>query len=373
MTVVVVCVLNKPPSTRPSVLKVLCLNTFANIIHGIALNAVCDNLIQVADMIYRNLGKSGLRVSCIGLGTWTTFGNQISDELAENLVTIAYENGVNLFDCAEVYAGGKAEIILGSILKKKKWRRSSYIISTKLFWGGMAETERGLSRKHIIEGLHGSLKRLQLSYVDIVFANKYDPNTDMLEIVRAFTFLINQGLAMYWGTSRWTAAQIMEACLIARQFNLIEPVAEQAEYNFFQREFVEVQIPSLAEKLGIGSLSWSPLAGGIISGKYMETLPAGARAGLNGFSWLKERIFSEAGRCQQADLKKIQIIADRLGCTLAQLAIAWCLRYQTNSGVLIGATSVEQLYENLKSLNLLANMSADILKVIDDTLGNAPS
>uniref|UniRef100_A0A3B1IHF6 Potassium voltage-gated channel subfamily A regulatory beta subunit 1 n=1 Tax=Astyanax mexicanus TaxID=7994 RepID=A0A3B1IHF6_ASTMX len=186
-------------------------------------------------MKYRNLGKSGLRVSCLGLGTWVTFGGQISDEVAEQLMTIAYESGVNLFDTAEVYAAGKAEIILGNIIKKKCWRRSSLVITTKLYWGGKAETERGLSRKHIIEGLKGSLQRLQLEYVDVVFANRPDSNTPMEEIVRAMTYVINQGMAMYWGTSRWTAMEIMEAYSVARQFNLIPPVCEQAEYHLFQR------------------------------------------------------------------------------------------------------------------------------------------
>uniref|UniRef100_H3CA90 NADP-dependent oxidoreductase domain-containing protein n=1 Tax=Tetraodon nigroviridis TaxID=99883 RepID=H3CA90_TETNG len=202
-------------------------------------------------MKYRNLGKSGLRVSCLGLGTWVTFGGQISDEVAEQLMTIAYEGGVNLFDTAEVYAGGRAEVILGSIIKKKCWRRSSLVITTKLYWGGKAETERGLSRKHIIEaGLKGSLQRMQLEYVDVVFANRPDSNTPIAEIVRAMTYVINQGMAMYWGTSRWTAMEIMEAYSVARQFNLIPPVCEQAEYHLFQREKVEIQLPELYHKIG---------------------------------------------------------------------------------------------------------------------------
>ena len=325
-------------------------------------------------MIYRYLGKSGLKVSCIGLGTWATFGNQISDELAEQLVTIAYENGVNLFDCAEVYAGGKAEIVLGNILKKKKWRRSSYVVTTKLYWGGVAETEKGLSRKHIVEGLHASLKRLQLSYVDVVFANRADPHTPMEEIVRAFNYLIDNGLAFYWGTSRWSSSDIMEAIAIARQYNLIPPIVEQSEYNFFQREAVEVKLPILYEKVGVGSLSWSPLAGGFISGKYYEGIPSYTRAELKGFQWFRDNVMSETGRRQQAKLKELQIISDRLGCSLAQLAIAWCLRFETHSGVLVGATSAEQLYENLKSISLLATgLAPQVLDEIDAVLGNAPS
>ncbi|KAM4646837.1 voltage-gated potassium channel subunit beta-2 isoform 3-T3 [Amazona ochrocephala] len=200
---------------------------------------------------YRNLGKSGLRVSCLGLGTWVTFGGQITDEMAEQLMTLAYDNGINLFDTAEVYAAGKAEVVLGNIIKKKGWRRSSLVITTKIFWGGKAETERGLSRKHIIEGLKASLERLQLEYVDVVFANRPDPNTPMEETVRAMTHVINQGMAMYWGTSRWSSMEIMEAYSVARQFNLIPPICEQAEYHMFQREKVEVQLPELFHKIGI--------------------------------------------------------------------------------------------------------------------------
>ena len=190
-------------------------------------------------------------------------------------------------------------------------------MTTKLFWGGLAETELVLSRKHIVEGLHASLKRLQLSHVDIVFANKYDPDTSMEEIVRAFTFVINQGLAFYWGTSRWIPAEIMEAYSIARQFNLIPPTVEQAEYNFFQRENVEVHLSLLFKKMQIGTLTWSSLAGRVITGKCANSIPASCRAELTGFSWLKEHITSEASRRQQAKLKELQIISDRIGCTLA--------------------------------------------------------
>jgi len=322
-------------------------------------------------MFYRNLGNSGLKVSCIGLGTWATFGNQIGDDLAEEIVTIAYENGVNLFDTAEVYAGGKAEIVLGNILKKKKWRRTSFVVCTKLFWGGRAETEKGLSRKHIVEGLYASLQRLQLEYVDVVFANSSDQSTPMEEIVRAFTFLINQGKALYWGTSRWSPTEIMEAYAVARQFNLIPPIVEQTEYNFFERDVVENDFPVLNQKLGYGCLTWSPLACGILTGKYMQGIPSYSRAELKGFAWLKEKLQSEQGRREQAKLKEIEIIADRLGCTLAQLAIAWCLRFDVNSSVLIGASSTEQVYENLKSLQYLSKVTdLAVLKQLDKILSD---
>lgn len=250
-----------------------------------------------------------------------TFGGQITDEMAEQLLCLAYENGINLFDTAEVYAAGKAEVVLGNVIKKKGWRRSSLVITTKIFWGGKAETERGLSRKHIIEGLKASLERLQLEYVDVVFANRPDPNTPMEETVRAMTHVINQGMAMYWGTSRWSPMEIMEAYSVARQFNQIPPICEQAEYHMFQREKVEVQLPELFHKIGVGAMTWSPLACGIISGKYDSGVPPYSRASLKGYQWLKDKILSEEGRRQQAKLKELQAIAERLGCTLPQLAI----------------------------------------------------
>lgn len=323
-------------------------------------------------MPYRNLGKSGLRVSCLGLGTWVTFGGQISDEVAEQLMTIAYENGVNLFDTAEVYAAGKAEVILGNIIRKKNWRRSSLVITTKLYWGGKAETERGLSRKHIIEGLKGSLQRMQLEYVDVVFANRPDNNTPMEEIVRAMSYVINQGMAMYWGTSRWSAMEIMEAYSVARQFNMIPPVCEQAEYHLFQREKVEVQLPELYHKIGVGAMTWSPLACGLISGKYENGVPESARASLKCYQWLKDKILSEEGRKQQSKLKDLTPIAERLGCTLPQLAVAWCLRNEGVSSVLLGSSNPEQLIENLGAIQVLPKMTSHIVNEVDNILGNKP-
>ncbi|XP_037397002.1 voltage-gated potassium channel subunit beta-1-like isoform X2 [Pygocentrus nattereri] len=330
-------------------------------------------------MKYRNLGKCGLRVSCMGLGTWVTFGSQVSDEVAESVLTVAYENGVNLFDTAEIYASGRAETVLGSIIKKKGWRRSSFVITTKIYWGGhecgfccRAETERGLSRKHIIEGLRGSLSRLQMDYVDIVFANRTDINTPMEEVVRAMTFVINQGLAMYWGTSRWSAMEIMEAYSVARQFNLVPPVCEQAEYHYFQRDKVEVQLPELYHKIGVGVMTWSPLACGLITGKYCDGVPDTSRAALKGYEWLKEKVQSDEGRRQMMKIKEITTLAERLGCTAAQLAIAWCMRSEGVSCVLIGVSSTEQLLENLEAIKVLSLLTPELVVQLDSVLGNMP-
>uniref|UniRef100_A0A8C9R7R3 Voltage-gated potassium channel subunit beta-2 n=1 Tax=Scleropages formosus TaxID=113540 RepID=A0A8C9R7R3_SCLFO len=312
-------------------------------------------------MIYRNLGKSGLRVSCLGLGEYQDSGRL---GMAEQLMTLAYENGINLFDTAEVYAAGKAEVVLGNIIKKKGWRRSSLVITTKIFWGG----------KYVCTLMyaHASLERLQLEYVDVVFANRPDPNTPMEETVRAMTHVINQGMAMYWGTSRWSPMEIMEAYSVARQFNQIPPICEQAEYHMFQREKVEVQLPELFHKIGVGAMTWSPLACGIISGKYDSGVPPYSRASLKGYQWLKDKILSEEGRRQQAKLKELQAIAERLGCTLPQLAIAWCLRNEGVSSVLLGASNTDQLMENIGAIQVLPKLSSSIVHEVDSILGNKP-
>uniref|UniRef100_A0A672FF37 Voltage-gated potassium channel subunit beta-1 n=1 Tax=Salarias fasciatus TaxID=181472 RepID=A0A672FF37_SALFA len=307
-------------------------------------------------MIYRNLGKSGLRVSCLGLGE----RRQQHTHVAEELVTLAYENGINLFDTAEVYSAGKAEEVLGGVIKKKGWRAS-----TALCWKPISALSE--------PGLRASLDRLQLEYVDVVFANRPDPSTPIEETVRAMTHVINQGMAMYWGTSRWTSMEIMEAYSVARQFNQIPPICEQAEYHMFQREKVEVQLPDLFHKIGIGAMTWSPLACGILSGKYSVGVPAQSRASLKGYQWLKDRILSEEGSRQQLKVKELQAVAERLGCTLPQLAIAWCLRNDGVNAVLLGASRADQLMDNIRAVQVLPKLSLSVVSEVDGILGNKPN
>lgn len=343
-------------------------NNNSNNNNVISNNHVFNNRPESHHKAYRNLGKSGLRVSNIVLGTWVTFGSQISDETAEEICTYAYEHGVNVFDTSEVYANGKAEVTLGKILKKKQWRRSSYIVVSKIFWGGKAETERGLSRKHILEGVQASLERLQLGYVDVLLANKSDPRTPMEEIARAFTHVVNQGWCMYWGTSRWSPAEIMEIYSTCRQFNLIPPTSEQLEYNFFKRDQVEFLMPELFHKIGLGLMTTSPLYGGFISGKYSNNIPYGSRASLKGFSWFKEKVMGEEGRSRQLCLNELLYLTHNLRCTLSQLAIAWCLKNESVHCVVLGASSVDQLCEDLKAVQLVSRLTHAHINQINDIL-----
>ena len=318
-------------------------------------------------MQYRRLGSSGLRVSALSLGSWVTYGNQLGEESARECMAAAYAAGVNFFDNAEVYAKGQAEIIMGNALKKLGWRRSSYIVSTKFFWGlhdGPNEKST-LNRKYLLQAIDGSLKRLQLDCVDLVFCHRADPETPIEETVWAMHDIVRSGKASYWGTSEWTAAEIMSAWQIAERHHLAKPVMEQPEYNLFRRERVEKEYLRLYQDIGLGTTTWSPLASGVLTGKYNDGVPAGSRATLKGYEWLAERIVDPA---KIAKVRRLVPIAADLGCTLAQLALAWCARNPNVSTVITGATRVAQVSENMGALEVLPKLSPDVLARIDEAL-----
>jgi voltage-dependent potassium channel beta subunit len=320
-------------------------------------------------MKYNQLGKAGIKVSELSLGAWVTYGGQVGEEAAEKCMRVAYEAGVNFFDNAEAYANGNAEIVMGKVIKKLGWRRESIVVSTKVFWGGNGPNDTGLSHKHIIEGVNNSLKRLQMEYVDLLFCHRPDPNTPIEETVRAMDIIVRQGKAFYWGTSEWSAAEIMHADAIARQFNLTPPVMEQPQYNMFIRERFEKEYIPLYRNLGYGTTIWSPLASGLLSGKYNKGIPEGSRLSLKDYEWLQKNILLPE---RIESVKKLVPIASDLGCTLAQMAIAWCLKNPNVSTVITGASKPEQVVENMKAMDVALNMTGDIMERIEETLGNNP-
>lgn len=324
-------------------------------------------------MQYRYLGSSGLQVSALSFGAWVTFGNQLDVDAAYELMNAAYEAGVNFFDNAEVYADGEAETIMGEVLKRAPWKRSDLVISTKIFWGGQGPNDRGLSRKHIVEGLDAALARLQLDYVDLVFAHRPDLHTPIEETVRAFTHVINQGRAFYWGTSEWSAQQIMEAYAVARREHLIPPQMEQPQYNMFHRERVEVEYARLYEEIGLGTTIWSPLASGLLTGKYNQGTPNGTRISLEGYEWLRKQFESAEAQQRLEKVGKLLPIADELGCTIAQLALAWTLKNPHISTTITGASRVEQVVENMKAIDFVAKLTPEVMTRIEAALENKPA
>ena len=324
-------------------------------------------------MEYRNLGRSGLKVSALSYGAWVTFSDQVDEEIANDCMVEAFKAGVNFFDNAEVYAKGQAETIMGNIIKKNGWKRSDLVISTKIFWGGDGPNDRGLSFKHIIEGMNASLKRLQLDYVDLVFCHRPDIQTPIEETVWAMNQLIKQGKAFYWGTSEWSAAQIMEAYHFARQEHLIHPLMEQPQYNMFHREKVEKEYAQLYRDIGLGTTIWSPLASGLLTGKYNNGIPEGTRATLKGYDWLRSRFESEEAQQKIAKVRQLTTIADELGCSMAQLALAWCLKNPNVSTVITGASKPQQVIENMKAIDIVDKLSDDIMEEIEAILNNKPT
>ncbi len=324
-------------------------------------------------MKYRNLGKSGLRISELSYGSWVTFGEQMDVDSAYACMKEAYDNGVNFFDNAEVYAQGKSELIMGKVLKKAGWRRSDLIISTKIFWGGEGVNETGLSRKHIFEGMNASLKRLQLDYVDLVYCHRPDVLTPIEETVWAMNLIIQQGKALYWGTSEWTAQQLTEAYYFARREHLIPPLMEQPQYNMFVREKIEHDFLPLYELMGLGTTIFSPLASGILTGKYNDGIPPESRANLPGYEWLKNKIQSREGKERIEKVKKLMPLAQELGVKISQLAIAWCLKNPNVSSVITGASNAEQVKENLKAAEVAEKLTDNVMEKIEEILQNKPA
>jgi len=322
-------------------------------------------------MEYNNLGKSGLQISRLSLGSWLTFGKQISDAEAERLMEIAYENGINFFDNAEVYAHGESERVMGRILKKKAWSRDSYIVSSKAFFGngGQLPTQLGLSRKHLVEACHQALERFQLDYLDLYLCHRPDKKTPIEETVWTMHQLIMQGKIMYWGTSEWSAQEIMEAHMFAKQNHLIGPVVEQPEYNMFTREKVEVEFLQIYKTLGLGTTIWSPLASGVLSGKYIDTFPNETRFGINGLEWLRDKNLTPE---RINVVKQLAGIAYELNIKLPVLSLAWCLKNKHVSTVILGASKEYQLLENLKAIDAQALLTDEMMFRIDSVLDNKP-
>ncbi len=323
-------------------------------------------------MEYRYLGRSGLQVSALSLGAWVTYGGQVGEQTALECMTAAYEAGVNFFDNAEAYARGNAETVMGKVLKTTGWPRADLVISTKIFWGGSKPNRTGLSRKHLIEGIQASLARLQLDYVDLLFCHRPDIYTPIEETVRAMNFIIAQGWAFYWGTSEWSAAQIMEAHAIARQLNLIPPLMEQPQYNMFTRERFEKEYALLYRDLGMGTTIWSPLASGLLTGKYNQGIPEGTRATLPGYEWLRDNFTNEEALQNIEKVKQLMPIADELGFSMAQVALAWCLKNPNVSTVITGASRASQVVENMKALECAEKLSPEIMERIERVLNNKP-
>lgn len=324
-------------------------------------------------MEYRYLGNSGLQVSSLSFGSWVTFGSQLDERSAHDCMLAARQAGVNLFDNAEVYANGASEQIMGSVLRRAGWKRSELVITTKLFWGGSGPNQRGLSRKHIREGTEASLARLGLEYVDLLYCHRPDPATGMEEIVRAMNFVIDRGWALYWGTSEWSAEQLRQAWHIADRCRLIGPIVEQPQYNVFHRERVEREYLPLYDSPGLGLTTWSPLASGLLSGKYNDgQAPAGSRATLAGMEWLQARLTGALARERLPKVRAFCDLAQRLNATPSQLAIAWCLRNPRVSSVITGASNPDQVEQNMRAADLVARLSPELLQQIDVIFETAP-
>lgn len=323
-------------------------------------------------MEYRRLGKSGLRVSEFSFGAWVTFGKQVGEDDAASIMGAAYDAGINFFDNAEGYEQGNAEVVMGEALKKLNWSRDTYMVSSKVFWGGKKPTQRGLSAKHVTDGAHQALKRLQVDYLDLYFCHRPDIATPIEETVRAMHNLIQQGKVIYWGTSEWNAQQLTEAHMVARREHLTPPTMEQPEYNMFRRENVEVEYLPIYE-LGLGTTIWSPLASGFLTGKYNDGIPADSRVNLPGYEWLKKSLESDEGKKKIETVKKLAVLAKEIGLPVHHMALLWCNANRNVSTVILGASKKSQLVDNLKALDSKSKMTPEVMARIEEILGNKPA
>lgn len=324
-------------------------------------------------MEYRRLGRSGLQVSVLSFGSWVSFSKQINDKVADELMGIAYDNGINFFDNAEVYALGESEKMMGRVLKKKKWDRTSYTVSSKVFWGWRGKENKpnqtGLSRKHVMEACDEALQRLQVDYLDMFFCHRPDKKTPVEETVWAMNHLIQQGKVLYWGTSEWSGVEIMEAHRVAQQYSLIGPTMEQPQYNLFERDKMENEFLQIFKTVGMGTTIWSPLASGLLSGKYNDGIPKDSRFALNGFDWLKEKwVMGEKVK----KVKKLSELAVKSGVSTAALSIAWCIKNPDVSTAILGATKKVQLLDNLKALDAALKLTPEMMDKIENIMKTKP-
>jgi voltage-dependent potassium channel beta subunit len=324
-------------------------------------------------MDYQLLGKSGLSVSRLSFGSWVTFGHQLDTKKAIELMSYAYDEGVNFFDNAEVYAHGQSEEIMGKCLKELSWSRDSYLVSSKVFWGGDKPTQRGLSRKHIYDCCHAALKRLQVDYLDLYFCHRPDLKTPIEETVFAMNDLIRQGKVLYWGTSEWSAAEIVMAHMVAKENNLIGPTMEQPQYNLFHRKKLERDYLRIFKEIGLGTTIWSPLSSGILTGKYSNGIPDQSRVNLDGYEWLKKQFESDEGREKIEKAKKLEGLASEIGTSLAKMSLAWCLKNPNVSTVILGATKLDQLKENISAKEDVKLLTDEVMEKIEEIVQNKPS
>ena len=323
-------------------------------------------------MEYRRLGKSGLKVSEFSFGSWVTFAKQVDVTPAKEIMTAAYDAGINFFDNAEGYEQGRSELVMGQAIAELGWSRDSYIVSSKVFWGGSKPTQRGLSAKHVTEACHAALKRLRVDYLDLYFCHRPDVDTPVEETVRAMHNLITQGKVLYWGTSEWSAASIIEAHTAAARWGLTPPVMEQPQYNLFERQKVEADYAGIYDTYGLGTTIWSPLASGILTGKYNDGIPADSRMNLPGYEWLKKEVGSPEGQARLVKVRALAVVAKRLGLPLHHLALLWCLANPRVSTVILGASRVAQVTDNVAALDGRAKLTPEVLAEIEAIMANKP-